>query len=184
MDNQSDDPLGEAAGLRNTPSPSADLEHRVVEALRHEGLVRTRSAWPGLAAIAAALLIFVAGAAIGHYLTPGAGPDTRVTNEPNRYLLLLAGDVTPAVDGSSRAAEYGEWARGVAARGMAISGDELAAHAEVVTNTKSVTFPDLSSVGGYFLIEAADDAAAAALARTCPHVRYGGSIVVRRVQGR
>ena len=37
-------------------------------------------------------------------------------------------------------------------------------------------------LGGYFLIEASDDAAAAALARTCPHIKYGGSIVVRRVQ--
>jgi hypothetical protein len=96
--------------------------------------------------------------------------------------LLLAGDVTPAADGSTRAAEYGEWARSLSARGIAVSGDELTSHAELVTNARAAAFPDLTSVGGYFIVEAADDGAAAALAHTCPHIKYGGSIVVRRVQ--
>lgn len=63
-----------------------------------------------------------------------------------------------------------------------MSGDELSSHAEIVANEGGVTLPDLTSAGGYFLIAASDDASAAALARTCPHIKYGGSIVVRRVQ--
>ena len=65
---------------------------------------------------------------VGHYVSftaPQAAPAQA------RYLLLLAGDVTPAADGSSRAAEYGEWARSLSARGIAVSGDELTSHAEI-----------------------------------------------------
>ena len=185
MDNEPDTPLPEdAANLRKKPVPPATLEPRVVAALRADGLIRSGSVWSlpaGPAKIAASLLIFVAGAIAGHYLPLESAGTPQSTPARPRYLLLLAGDVTPAADGSSRAAEYGEWARSLSARGIAVSGDELTSHAEIVTNARVATFPDLSSVGGYFIIEAADDGAAAALAHTCPHVKYGGSVIVPRV---
>ena len=181
MDNEPESLLPEATPLSGSPVAPATLEPRVVAALRADGLIRSRSLWSQPMRIAASLLIFAAGALAGRYVSP----ESFLTPRPNpssRYLLLLAGDVTPAADGSSRADEYGAWARSLAARGIAVSGEELSSHAEVVTHKASLTFPDLSSVGGYFVIEASDDAAAAALARTCPHIKYGGSIVVRRVQ--
>jgi hypothetical protein len=52
---------------------------------------------------------------------------------------------------------------------------------EVHDSPRGSAFPELSAAGGFFLIEAESDADAAALARTCPHVKYGGSVVVRRV---
>ena len=185
MDNEPDSPLEETARLREKPVPPAKLESRVVAALRAEGLIRARPVWSlpaGPARIAASLLIFVAGAVAGRAVPPEWFTDRQAASTQPRYLLFLAGDVIPAADGSSRAAEYGEWARSLIARGVAVSGDELRSHAEIVTNNRTATFPDLASVGGYFLIEASDDTTAAALARTCPHVKYGGSIVVRRVQ--
>lgn len=190
MDNERDTPLPEdaprlsledAASLREAPVPPAPLESRVVAALRADGLIRTGSAWSWPAKIAASLLIFVTGAVVGHY-APLAQDAPQSSAASLRYLLLLAGDVAPAADGSTRAAEYGEWARSLSARGIAVSGDELTSHAEIVTSTRKATFPDLSSVGGYFIIEAADDGMAAALAHTCPHVKYGGSVIVRRVK--
>lgn len=36
-------------------------------------------------------------------------------------------------------------------------------------------------VGGYYIIYAADYAAAIEIAKTCPHVRYGGRIEVREI---
>ena len=36
-------------------------------------------------------------------------------------------------------------------------------------------------VGGYYIIEAADYAAAIEIARTCPHLHYGGRIEVREI---
>jgi hypothetical protein len=180
MDNEPESPLEEATRLRQGPEAPSTLEPRVLAALRSEGLIRPRTTWPQPLKIAASLLIFAAGALAGHYALPGSlGP--RPAPAQARYLLLLAGDVTPAADGSSRAAEYGDWARGLAARGITVSGEELAGHAQVVSNAKLPAFPELTSVGGYFLIEASDDASAAELARTSPHVRYGGSIVLRRI---
>lgn len=181
MDNEPEAPLDETAALGHGPDVPAALEARVVGALRAEGLIRTRGLSPLVMRIAASLLIFVGGAIAGRFAWPETSPQ-RPSDAPARYLLLLAGDVTPAADGSTRAAEYGEWARSVAARGIAVSGEELSTHAQVVSQKPSATFPDLSSAGGYFLISAADDAEAVSLARTCPHVKYGGSIVVRRVQ--
>jgi hypothetical protein len=182
MANEPDTPLDEAVRLRQEPVPPPLLESRVVAALRADGLIRTGSVWSWPATVAASLLIFLAGATVGRSLPlESAGAPQSIPDRP-RYLLLLAGDVTPAADGSTRAAEYGEWARSLSARGIAVSGDELTSHAELVTNARAAAFPDLTSVGGYFIIEAADDGAAAALAHTCPHIKYGGSIVVRRVQ--
>ena len=181
MHNEPESPLEETARLREEPAPPATLESRVVAALRADGLIRTGRGWSWPARIAASLLIFVTGAVVGHYVPVGRGAPRAATAQP-RYLLLLAGDVTPAADGSSRAAEYGEWARGLSTRGIGVSGDELTGHVAIVTTTRTATFQELASVGGYFIVEAADDQAAAELARTCPHFKYGGSIVVRRVQ--
>jgi len=182
MDNEPDAPLEEAVRLRNDLRPPAMLESRVIATLRADGLIRARAGWSWPARIAASFLLFVAGAIMGRYATMW-----QVAPQPtpiqSRYLLLLAGDVTPAAAGSSRAEEYAAWARSLAARGIKVSGDELTSFAEVVGSSRAASFPDLASVGGYFLIEASDDAAAAALARTCPHVKYGGSILVRRVIG-
>ena len=181
MDNEPDTPLEDTALLRQEPVPPPMLESRVVAALRADGLIRGRETWSWWAKIAASLLIFATGAVIGRYIRPAQTASNSAPAQA-RYLLLLAGDVTPAADGSSRAAEYGEWARSLSKRGIKVSGDELTSHAELVTNARSATFPGLASVGGYFIIEAKDDGAAAAVAHSCPHVRYGGSIVVRRIQ--
>lgn len=181
MSDEHEMPLDETSGLRHTPPVPPALEVRVVSALRADGLIRPNWSWSFMARTAAALLLFSAGASAGYWLSPAAAPHRSQSSAPSRYLLLLAGDVTPAADGSTRASEYGEWARHLAMRGIAVSGEELTNHAETVAARSDASFPDLASVGGYFIIEADDDEAAAALARTCPHVKYGGSVIVRRV---
>jgi hypothetical protein len=185
MDDERDtslEEIGEIETLRNELVPPAALESRVVDALRQEGLIRTapRFSWP--LRIAASLVVFVLGAAAGHYVLPLRLTAPQAAKAQPRYLLLLSGDVAPAADGSTRATEYGNWARSLGARGIAISGEELSAHAEIISNQRGATFPDLTTAGGYFLIEARDDRAAAELARTCPHIKYGGTIVIRRIQ--
>jgi hypothetical protein len=178
-DDPTEGPIGDLGTLRQGPLPPADLEARVLAAARSGGLIRGprwRARWVQLAAAA---LLFLAGAATGRLLIVPPAP-TSDARTPARYLLLLAGDVTPSPDGDTRATEYGAWARGLAERGIAIDGEELTDHAAVVSPRGS-TFRELSAVGGFFLIEAESDEAAAALARTCPHVKYGGSVVVRKV---
>jgi hypothetical protein len=181
MIDEPDSPLDETAQLRRGPTVPPALEARVAAALRTDGLIRSGRPWSRVARVAAALLLFTAGASAGYWLSPTTPTTRSQAPAPSRYLLLLAGDVTPPADGSTRASEYGAWARSLALRGISVSGEELTDHAAIVTHDPDATFPDLAAVGGYFLIEASDDAAAAALARTCPHVKYGGSVIVRRV---
>jgi hypothetical protein len=97
-----------------------------------------------------------------------------------RYMLLLAGDETPTTDNASRAEEYGAWARDLSMKGIPVDGEELIGTATLIS-TRGAALSDLANVGGFFIIEAENDAAAAALAQTCPHVKYGGSVVVRKV---
>jgi hypothetical protein len=42
--------------------------------------------------------------------------------------------------------------------------------------------PGASRLAGYFIVRAEDRRAAAEIARTCPHVRYGGRIVIREIE--
>jgi hypothetical protein len=42
--------------------------------------------------------------------------------------------------------------------------------------------PGESRLGGYFLIRAANQRTALEIARSCPHVRYGGRIVLREIE--
>jgi hypothetical protein len=183
MDNEPGLSADDLARLRQSPQPSSSLEHRVVSAMRQEGLLRRRPLTRVLSSVAAAAMLFTLGAVSGRYVWPGPvapGPNDRGP----QYMLLLAGDVTPSADGSTRAEEYGQWARDVAARGIRISGLELADSAGVIRGRSNRDFPELAAVGGFFLVNAASDESAAALARSSPHVKYGGTVVVKRVAGR
>ena len=171
--------INDLARLRTRPLPPDALQSRVLEAARTAGLIRRSACRTRLAQLAASVLLLLAGAATGRMLPPRDAPSAS-TQVPARYLLLLADDVEPAPDGGTRGGEYAEWARDLSARGIAVDGEELGEQSALV-GSKGARFAELASVGGYFLIEADSDAAAAALARTCPHVKYGGSVIIRKV---
>ena len=154
-------------------------------------------AWAGLA-LAACAAAFYAGREVSER---GAGRIGAGIEPPpaaigtGRYMLLLYEDeayrdpATPS-EGQARAAEYGAWAARVRARGVSIEGEELAPGAEsrtldgsagAIAETAGVPASAAGVVAGYFLIEASDIAAAAAVARTMPHLQYGGTVVIRPV---
>lgn len=84
--------------------------------------------------------------------------------------------------GDRLAAEYGEWARGVARRGIPIDGHELAPERRVVRNRTAANAGEAAArVGGYFIVQADDVSAARRLAETHPHIGYGGWIEVAEV---
>jgi hypothetical protein len=108
----------------------------------------------------------------------------------NRYALLLYTDSTFRSEGSAeeRVAEYTEWARSLRARNRLELGERLRDSAQVVSNRGEVSPGprDESPYGvmaGLFIISASGMADAVALAATCPHVKYGGRIVVRLIAG-
>lgn len=135
-----------------------ELERRIVADLYAHGLLRPRrKRWLPLAA--ALVLVFAAGVFVGKY-------------EPRRqtYALLLHENPGP-----SRVEEYVRWSRNE----FVVGGHELADDARFLD--PRTTRDGKGEVAGFFLIAAESLEEATQLARTCPHVRYGGTIEVRAV---
>jgi len=165
---------------RDLPPPPS-LEKAVVAQLAARRLLRRRGKSRRLLLPillpAGAVALFVAGVWIGGRVTarkPAFGGLAR-------YMLFLEGGLdAPVGEEQARVREYSLWARGVAGRGHSISGDELAPQTwRLGGATEQAAAGD--PVKGFFLIAARDDAEALEIARSCPHLRHGGWIVVRRI---
>lgn len=188
MDDE-DLPPGPSPGLQlagHTVELPPGLEGRVLGALRRRGEIRARpwSGWPGwTAAFAAGLLLAVAGIWFFRPSSPPADPRPA-------FVLLLEEDAgfqrgTPAEE-ARRVVEYGAWAGELARAGHLVSGEKLAASGILLTADGSRPVPPpgpgTGAVGGYFILRASDLNEAKRLAATCPHLRYGGKIVVRQIE--
>jgi hypothetical protein len=98
-------------------------------------------------------------------------------------VLLLYGD-TPDDTGAVRVArerEYGRWASTLGGGVRWVGGYELA---DVVARLEPAVRPPAASqdrLAGYFVIEAPSRERATEVARSCPHLKYGGSVVVMAV---
>lgn len=85
-------------------------------------------------------------------------------------------------------AEYTACARDVARAGRAISGEKLAPDARLLVRDADVRVElrDVATkegtLAGYFVVQAGSYAEAVAIARTHPHLRYGGRTVVREIE--
>ncbi len=104
-----------------------------------------------------------------------------------QYMLLIRGD--DEVDRSPAemqavVSEYIAWAGKLRAAEQMLGGDELAANGWVIRSSGVTDGPYAESkegVGGYFLIEAADDAAAVEITRACPGLVRGGLVELRPI---
>ena len=86
-------------------------------------------------------------------------------------------------------AEYSAWAQEMGAQGKHLGGNKLTddggrtlrpSESEILVSDGP--YAEAKEVlGGYFLIEAADYDEAVALARECPHVRFGSRLDVRQI---
>jgi hypothetical protein len=174
-----------AARADGVPPPG--LEDDTVILLRERGLVRRgrltavpvasafRRKWvtaAGLIGVAAALVIAVVWGITNNRAAPA------VPTGPRFVLLLYAGTDPAAAAAESRRAEYAAWARDVASRGVAISGEELSDETREVGPSAG---PTVDLPRGFFVVSAADLDSARQIASTCPHLRYGGRIVVKRI---
>jgi hypothetical protein len=151
------------------------LKARVMRSLRDEGLVAPRGArvLSAVAAVAAGLLRFVAGYAIGT-----RGPMQPV--EGARFVLLLYEDSTfhyPGT-GAEAVAEYTRWARSLEERGHLEFAEQLGAASEALPGASNVG-EMAAQISGMFVIRAATLDEAKRLAEESPHLRYGGTIAVR-----
>lgn len=188
--------------LREGPRAPVDLEGRVVSALRAQGLLdggrRGRDGstgapswrrWAVAAGLAASLLAF-AGGWWARGAVPGAEAGVVVggaTEEAaaDRYVLLLldTGRALPASEEARLVAEYAAWAGDLRRRGVAIDGEKLEDERWLIGPGRERETPGRTrgALAGYFLLAAADPAAALAVAESCPHLRHGGSVELRRI---
>jgi hypothetical protein len=174
--------------------PPAHAGARVRDALRAEGLLRDAAGgarWlPRVAAALIAVALFVS----GFYAGKGAAPMQNESPPPpsgRQYMLLVI--ESPAVFENGRTteqlvSEYGAWARELGARGALVDGWKLTDDGRTldpssgrVRTTEFAVTP--GQVGGLFIIRAADYDEAVRIAESSPHVRYGGIMEVRAIDG-
>jgi hypothetical protein len=183
----------ERDGLARLPReavPPPGLEDATVSALAARGLLRPPSRPRGIhpwLAIAASLLLFAGGLAIGRL---GGTPQSVEDGRPRFALFLYEGpeyDQPPPEGMAKRVQEYVAWATEKRANGAVEDGEKLREDADLAIEPGGSTgelapVAGGSRLAGYFIVRADDRRAAAEIARTCPHVRYGGRIVIREIE--
>jgi hypothetical protein len=176
--------------LHREAAPPPGLEDATVSALAARGLLRPASRARGIhpwLAIAASLLLFVGGLAIGRL---AGHPRSAEDDRPRFALFLYEGpeyDQPPPNGMAQRVQEYVAWATEKRANGAVEGGEKLREEADLAIEPDGTTgevalAPGASRLAGYFIIHADDRRAAVEIARTCPHVRYGGRIVIREIE--
>jgi hypothetical protein len=168
--------------------PPPGLEERVVGTLRARGLLRAPAAprrwrvaprWTWPVALAAGLLLFVGGFALGRR------PTTPAAAELPRYTLLLYEGPEFNAAGTAETElvrEYSAWAGELAGRGRLVAGEKLGAQEWTLgRSAANPTSAPASAPAGFFVIAARDDDEALAIARTCPHLRHGGTVSLRPI---
>jgi hypothetical protein len=75
--------------------------------------------------------------------------------------------------------EYRNWAIGLRKAGAEIRGEKLSPERHERLGPAA---PGGAPLGGYFVVSAKDWASAMEVARSCPHLKHGGTIEVREIQ--
>jgi hypothetical protein len=177
--------------LKREEKPPPFLEQLVITRLKESRLLHvtppysSRRAHRIALATAAALLIFVTGAVIG-----AKWPARTMSNSPQFMLILKKGNESSRPRSSEevaeRVAEYSSWARQLREQGVRVEGEKLKQDVRELGNTDA---RDLSAVAhhntisGYFLVDAQNYDQAVKIASDCPHLKYGGTIEVRQIEG-
>jgi len=172
--------------LPRSTEPSGELEDRVVDALRRRGLVRSgsvrRPPWWGL--VAASLVAAVLG-----WFGRGVMPQLPTPEPGGSEFLLLLAEPLPLRSSQSlpeMVEEYRGWAAALAADGKLVAAARLESGGRMLASPvpgKVVESPELnpSAATGFFVVRAASQEEAVAMAASCPHVAYGGEIHVRPI---
>jgi hypothetical protein len=173
--------------LAGEQEPPAHLEESVVAALKATGAIASsggvlRKSFSGpwrAASLAAAIVVaFV----FGRASRPASGGRA---SGPRFALFLYEGPQFERGSEGDRVVEYRAWAQGLRASGVEILGERLGERAFAVTaagGREAARAPDPGErLAGYFVVAAPHWDDALAIARTCPHARHGGTIVVRPI---
>lgn len=183
------------SGLTKQKTPPGFLEDRIVAQLKATNVIRAgKSGWlPSYSgvgvAVALSLAIFVAGALVGRGIsTAPKRPDL-----PGYMLIVRTSSPnaearTPAEE-LQRVKEYSAWARDLSQRGLLIGGEKLKDEGRLLTQAnenatvaETPSKPAEGSIAGYFLLPSSDYEQAVTIAKTCPHLKHGGTVELRQIE--
>ncbi len=172
------------------------LSNRTVQSLQNRGLLqenpapsspRIRRFHPGwlLAASAAGLLIGSLFPVVERGVSPKAPTHLLVLHGSNNDRNVAPDEIMRRVQ------EYTVWASNQGQSGELLSGEKLANAGKSLrfSNDQIETGPlgsgvDGSQIEGFFLLDTKDLARAMNVAKTCPHLQYGGWIELREIDRR
>jgi len=182
-----DDGRGSLRDRLPAAEPPAKLAERVKRTLEARELLTPldstssrRGPWAArIGYLAAGILLgFAARGALG---TPSGRAAAAAT--AGQYVLLLYGD--PADDTGAvhvaREREYGRWASELTGGVRWVAGHELGDVIGTLGPQSDALARD--RLAGYFVIDAPSRERAAEVARSCPHLKYGGRVVIMAVAG-
>lgn len=176
-----DQELWDELGRLPTPAPTVEQTDRIADRLQQQILQR-REISPKAWWLAAALLAGVLLGGAGATLLSRAGS----TPAGEQFLLLLHANPGSTIEPERLqgiVAEYFAWAGQLAREDRLVSAEKLADDGGRWITAQGVASVDAAqTIGGFFLIRADNYEAAVATARQSPHLRYGGTIEVRRIE--
>lgn len=171
------------AALRREMSTPLGLEDRTVTAVAAALRSRRRRslALRGLVATVLVGAAFAGGLGLGE-----TRARTLVGPERSRFLFVLregaAFHPPAALSEAALVEEYSAWARDLYRQGRLELGEELAADGWLLGSEETSSPPATDGlVAGLFIVRAASAEQALKIGRTCPHLRYGGVVEVRRI---
>ena len=180
--NEDADGRGVLRSLAPPAEAPLELEARVRSTLAARGLIRQPT--PRIASWVTRAGLIAAGMVVG-VLLHAAWPQrsSRPSAQPGQYVLLLLGEThgDTGLVHVAREREYGQWASSLTNGARWVGGHELGDVVEDV-GPKPDGAPSVDRLAGYFVIDASSREQAAEVARACPHVKYGGRVVVMAIE--
>ena len=165
------------------------LEERVIGALERDGLIESRhavlSSWSSSLRFASAAALGLVAFFAGYLLASRDATSTGTPGDAYMFLLREGPESNPQSPAEIEriVGEYRAWARDIAGKGLLLGAEKLEVRGVVVMpDTRIEDWSESSGfIGGYFIVRADSYEEATSIARGCPHLRYGGTIEVRRV---
>ena len=184
------------AELTKEQMPPSFLEEQIVEKLKANNVIRSpRLGWlPGYqrigVAFALSLAIFVTGAMVG---ARRVSAPPKKSDSPEFMLILRMSspemEAQTPEDELQRVKEYSAWARDLERKGLLTGGEKLKDEGRFLSQVKegaAITETHSNAaegaIAGYFLLPASDYEQAVTVAKTCPHLKHGGTVEIRQIE--
>ena len=171
--------------LDKTKIPPVDLEKRVIAKLTEQGEInKTARPISWMKSIAAALALLIS-SLLAFYAGKYSVLLSGQSDSAIAYMLLLKeDDGYISGDAEERFSEYALWMIGTADKGVSIDGQELSPESALVESGNKITHlseNQTDRVTGYFIIKTPSLDQAIDIANSCPHVKYGGKIDIKKI---